>query len=56
MGRERRFKGTDAEIALARFLCETTDSLGLDTVDKVVRRFPAAEAARRGRSTSTGRR
>lgn len=47
MGRERRFKGTDAEIALARFLCETTDSLGLDTVDKVVRRFP------RGGSRST---
>lgn len=40
MGRERRFKGTESEIALARFLCEVTDSLGLDTVDKVAERFP----------------
>ncbi|QLJ02835.1 hypothetical protein HZZ00_19125 [Streptomyces sp. NEAU-sy36] len=40
MGRERKFKGTDAEIALARFLCEITDGVGLDTVDKVAKRFP----------------
>ncbi|AKH83531.1 hypothetical protein AA958_16435 [Streptomyces sp. CNQ-509] len=40
MGRERQFKGTDAEIALARFLCDITESLGLDTVKKAAGHFP----------------
>ncbi|MER7970483.1 hypothetical protein ABTX35_16060 [Streptomyces sp. NPDC096080] len=40
MGRERKFKGTNAEQALARFLCDITESLGLDTVNKVAERFP----------------
>jgi hypothetical protein len=40
MGRKREFKGTAAQQAMARFLVDVTDSLGLDTTAKVAERFP----------------
>ncbi|MFI2214769.1 hypothetical protein [Streptomyces sp. NPDC020141] len=46
-GRNRRFHGSDAEVALARFRTEITASAGLDTVAKLAQRF------RHGGSRST---
>ncbi|WP_331763364.1 transporter substrate-binding domain-containing protein [Streptomyces anulatus] len=39
-GRNRKFHGTDAEIALARFLTEISESAGLSTVAKLAERLP----------------
>ncbi|MEE1943078.1 ricin-type beta-trefoil lectin domain protein [Streptomyces sp. TRM 70361] len=44
MGRERKYKGTDAQNALARYLVELTGRLGLDTVDKVAKRFSGSRS------------
>ncbi|KAK1177986.1 hypothetical protein B7755_007380 [Streptomyces sp. NBS 14/10] len=42
MGRKREFKGTAAQQAMARFLVDVTESIGLDTTAKVAERFPRA--------------
>ncbi|MFD4764712.1 hypothetical protein ACFWOJ_39785, partial [Streptomyces sp. NPDC058439] len=47
MGRERTFRGTDAGIELARFLCRITEDHGLDTVAKVAARFPTGASRSR---------
>lgn len=40
MGRKREFKGTPAQQAMARFLVDVTESIGLDTTAKVAERYP----------------
>ncbi|MEE1943076.1 hypothetical protein V1L54_27340 [Streptomyces sp. TRM 70361] len=42
MGRKREFKGTAAQQAMARFLVDVAESIGLDTTAKVAERFPRA--------------